>query len=170
MPTEVPFNLLTGAPIDTGQALAWDNQKEFHHFFPRDYLKNRDIAQQRINCLANIVMLTSASNKRISNRAPSAYLAEVEAAAGGDLPAWLEANLISQEAFEAAKADDFGRFLSVRAETLHRVLLPLAGWSSEEATEPAVDTAPLAPGTEEDDGDDSDFTDEPPTGDAVAPS
>jgi hypothetical protein len=164
-----PVDLLTGASIDAGQALAWENQKEFHHFFPRDYLKNRDTAPQRINCLANIVMLTSASNKRISNRAPSDYLVEVEAAAGGELSAWLDANLISQEAFEAAKADEFASFLSLRAETLHRVLLPLAGWSSEDATEPAVDTAPLASETEEDSGDDLDFTDEPPTADAVAP-
>lgn len=161
-----PIDLLTGAAIDPGQALAWENQKEFHHFFPRDYLKNQDVPQTRINCLANIVMLTSASNKRISNRAPSDYLKEVEKAAGENLQAWLDSNLISEAAFEAAKKDDFEKFLALRAETLHRQLLPLAGWSSADATEPPMDDVPTS-GVQVDE--DSDLTDELPTADAIAP-
>jgi hypothetical protein len=162
----LPVDLLTGAPIDTGQALAWENQKEFHHFFPRDYLKNQNVPQTRINCLANIVMLTSASNKRISNRAPSDYLKEVEKAAGENLQTWLDTNLVSAAAFEAAKEDDFQRFLALRAETLHRLLLPLAGWSPDDAGQPAVDEVPA---TEDLSSDDSDLTNELPTGDAIAP-
>jgi hypothetical protein len=161
-----PIDLLTGAAIDLGHALAWENQKEFHHFFPRDYLKNQKVPRTRINCLANIVMLTSASNKRISNRAPSDYLKEVESAAGENLQTWLDTNLISRDAFEAAKEDDFGRFLALRAETLHRLLLPLAGWSPDDAVEPQMDEVPTSEGS---DTEDSDLTDELPTSDAVAP-
>ena len=87
--------------------------------FHRDYLENKGIARQRINSLANIVMLTSESNKRISNRAPSDYLRDVVAAAadaGVELQTWLERNLVSSEAFEAAKADNFELFLSLRAD------------------------------------------------------
>jgi hypothetical protein len=36
---ERPIDLLTGQKIDVAKALAWVNAKEFHHFFPRDYLK-----------------------------------------------------------------------------------------------------------------------------------
>ncbi|MBS1860952.1 MAG: DUF262 domain-containing protein [Actinobacteria bacterium] len=161
-----PTDLLTGQAVEVGRALSWDNQKEFHHFFPRDYLKNRGVSSQRINCLANIVMLTSGSNKRISNRAPSDYLAEVEQAAGADLDAWLNANLISQEAFAAAKADDFSEFLRLRSESLHQAILPLAGWEVSQIDEVASDEVLTS---EEDLSDDSDFTFEPPKADAVGP-
>jgi len=165
-----PTDLLSGQTIDTGRTLAWENQKEFHHFFPRDYLKNQGIAANRINCLANFVMLTSASNKRISNQAPSDYLAEVEAAAGTELEGWLGANLISMEAFEAAKADDFAKFLALRSETLHKVILPLAGWDASDAGGLDVSLDVASDEKEAGSGDDSDFTDEPPSTDVVAPA
>jgi hypothetical protein len=111
-------------------------------------------------------MLTSASNKRISNRAPSDYLKEVEKAAGENLQAWLDTNLISEAAFEAAKEDDFSGFLAHRAQTLHRLLLPLAGWSPDDADQPAVDEVPAPSDLG---SDDSDLTDELPTGEAIAP-
>jgi hypothetical protein len=69
-----PVDLLTGQRIDPGNALAWTNQKEFHHFFPRDYLENKGVARQRINALANIVMLTSDSNKKISCQGSREFL------------------------------------------------------------------------------------------------
>ena len=73
-----PIDLLTGQKIDTSNALFHGNNKEFHHFFPRDYLKGKGVQTRQANALANIVMLTAASNKRITNRAPSDYLKDVE--------------------------------------------------------------------------------------------
>jgi hypothetical protein len=77
------------------------------------------------------------------------------------LQAWLDSNLISSEAFEAAKGDDFDRFLTLRAGTIHGVVLELAGWSKSgrgvslgsEVGTPAVEP------------DDSDYTNEAPTKD-----
>ena len=156
-----PIDLLTGQQVDTTNALAWNNQQEFHHFFPQDFLKRRGVSRRRANALANIVMLSSGSNKKISNRPPSEYLTEVEAGAGAALQTWLDSNLISIEAFEAAKADDFDRFLTLRAGTIHGVVLELAGWSKSgggvspgsEVGMPAVEP------------DDSDYTNEAPTKD-----
>lgn len=140
-----PRDLLTGQRIDTTQALAWGNAKEFHHFFPQDYLKGLGVAPNRINSLANIVMLSSASNKHISNTAPSVYLAEVEAAAGANLTEWLTSNLISEAAYAAAKADDFDTFLMERAKSIHAELLPKAGWGDEDDAAAAEDAVPEAP-------------------------
>ena len=165
-----PVDLLTGQRIDPGNALAWTNQKEFHHFFPRDYLENKGVARQRINALANIVMLSSDSNKKISNRAPSDYLRDVEEAsknADADVQEWLHLNLISAEAFEAAKADDFERFLSLRAQTIHENVLGLAGWAEDDVKAPELhldqDDAETLSASEED----ADYTFEPPKKDAV---
>ena len=74
-----PTDLLTGQKIDTGDALYQGNTKEFHHFFPRDYLISKGQSPRRASLLANFIMLTAASNKRITNRAPSDYLKDVKA-------------------------------------------------------------------------------------------
>lgn len=126
-----PVDLLTGQRIDTDRALAWANVKEFHHIFPQAYLKREGHTRTRINSLANFAMLTSESNKSISDSKPSEYFGRVEEAAasrGVDVANWLAANLISQEAFEAAKADDYAEFVRLRAVTIHSAVLPLAGW------------------------------------------
>jgi hypothetical protein len=96
-------------------------------------------------------MLTSASNKSISDRAPSDYLADVEAAAGDKLNDWLGVNLLSREAFDAAKNDDYDTFLMRRAETIHHTIFPYAGWSTEETDkdkEPKEDEAETPTGVD----------------------
>jgi hypothetical protein len=123
-----PTDLLTGQIIDVSKALAWINSKEYHHFFPRDFLKRKGVDNTKINCLANIILLTSSSNKAISNKAPSEYLPEVAKAAGNSLQGWLESNLITIEAFEAGLKDDFDLFLKLRAETIDEAVDKLAFW------------------------------------------
>jgi hypothetical protein len=127
-----PVDLLTGQAIDTTHALAWVNTKEFHHFFPQKFLKDElGLDARRINALANIIMLSAGSNNRISNSRPSVYLewvVDAAAAAGADLNNWLANNLISPEAFEAARADNYDEFLRLRSETIHAAVLPMAGW------------------------------------------
>lgn len=123
-----PVDLLTGQRIDTAKALSWSNSREFHHFFPQDFLKRAGVRPGLINSLANFVMLTSASNKVISATAPSVYLKIVEKAAGQHLDSWLSSNLISKDAFNFALKDDFDSFLDARAETIHNAVLKLTGW------------------------------------------
>jgi hypothetical protein len=117
--------------VDTAKALAWINAKEFHHFFPRDYLQQKGVPASKINVLANIVMLSSASNKAISNRAPSDYLRDVEKAAGNQLKRWLESHLILADAYEAARADDYDLFLERRRNAIHQAILKLAAWAMD---------------------------------------
>lgn len=128
-----PIDLLTGQAIDTTNALAWVNSKEFHHFFPQKFLKEeRGLDARRINALANIIMLTAASNNRISATRPSVYLEwviEAAEAAGADINGWLACNLIPPEAFEAARADDYDTFVRLRAETIHGAAYAKAGWN-----------------------------------------
>jgi hypothetical protein len=130
-----PVDLLTGQAIDISKALAWINAKEFHHFFPRKYLEKRGEKQQRINSLANFVMLTSASNKKISDSAPSEYLPVIAEAAGNSLNAWLVSNLIPREAWDAALKDDFSNFLRIRSQFIHSAVMEKAGWLQQSSNE-----------------------------------
>jgi hypothetical protein len=124
-----PIDLLTGQRIDVRDALYHGNNKEFHHFFPRDYLNNsKGIDLRKANSLSNIVMLTSASNKIISNRAPSDYLQQVKREQGSNLDSVLRSNLIPTDAFELALADDFQGFAAARAKAIHEEVKKLTGW------------------------------------------
>ena len=123
-----PLDLLTGQKIDAERALFQGNLREFHHFFPRDYLITRGVSVRRASALANFVMLTASSNKIITNRAPSDYLKDVRAHLGSNLGTALSANLISDAAFSAALADDYDTFLNERAKTIQETVGKLAGW------------------------------------------
>lgn len=123
-----PRDLLTGQRIDLSAALSWVNSKEFHHFFPQDYLKA--IGRGRdANTLSNVIYLTSASNKEISNKAPSAYLKKAEESLGAELGSVLASNLISKDAYRAALADDFDTFALLRANTIDEHVKMLCGWN-----------------------------------------
>jgi hypothetical protein len=128
-----PIDLLTGQAIDISKALAWINAKEFHHFFPRKYLEKKGEKPHRINCLANFVMLSSSSNKKISDTSPSGYLPKIAEAAGEGLDAWLASNLIPKEAWSAALKDDFTSFLETRSKFIHSAVLSKAGWADTPA-------------------------------------
>lgn len=124
-----PLDLLTGQKIDVDKALFQGNSKEFHHFFPRDYLVSKQgVSSRDANLLANFVMLTAASNKRITNRAPSDYLMEVEDQLGTEFPVALERNLLSNEAIDAARVNDYRGFLEARAATIDAEVSKLTGW------------------------------------------
>ena len=123
-----PIDLLTGQEINKSKSLSWVNSKEYHHFFPKAYLKSQGYPASKINSLANIICLTSSSNKIISDRKPSEYIVEVETAAGDNLKDWLKSNLISEEAYAAAKEDDFEKFLELRSKTIAEEINKEAEW------------------------------------------
>lgn len=125
-----PKDFLTGQAIDVDKALTWQNSKEFHHFFPQAFLRAKDVTASRISSLANMVYLSSASNKLISDRAPSEYLAKLLAEHGAEARAWLATNLIDDAAIDAALADDYDAFLAARAEFINERAKIQAGWKA----------------------------------------
>lgn len=125
-----PKDILTGLAIDVDKALAWQNSKEFHHFFPQAFLRTKGIPASRVSSLANMVYLSSASNKLISDRPPSEYLAKLLAEHGPEARAWLATNLIDDAAIDAALADDYDTFLAARAKVINERAKIQAGWTA----------------------------------------
>jgi hypothetical protein len=123
-----PRDFVTGQAIDIPHALAWQNAKEFHHFFPQAYLKSIGVSTSKASALANMVYLSSASNKAISDRAPADYLKELLAKNEQQTREWLATNLIENDAINAALANDYAAFLGARSETIDREARRLAGW------------------------------------------
>lgn len=124
-----PRDFLTGQKIDVAKALAWQNSKEFHHIFPQAFLKKQGYTTNQVGPLANMAYLTSASNKQISDQAPSVYFKKLLDDHGNDAKSWLASNLIEDDAIEAALQDDFKAFLEARSKAIHAIALKMAGWT-----------------------------------------
>ncbi len=112
-----PRNLTNGAAIDPAQALSIYNQKEFHHVFPRAYLKANKIAGEH-NAIVNVCMLAASENKLISDDDPHVYLPKCATDLGANSAAVFAANLLPDPAnFDYATAS-FDDFVQVRAPLL----------------------------------------------------
>lgn len=125
---QMPRDILTGQTIDVAKALAWQNSKEFHHFFPQAFLKSKGVTNTKASALANMIYLSSSSNKAITDRAPSDYVKELLDAHGDQALLWLGSNLVDAVAIDAALKDDYDGFLEARSKTIHEVSNALAGW------------------------------------------
>ena len=65
-----------GVNIDNSWLLQ-SNSKNYHHFFPKDYLKNENVPKWFANNILNITFIDDYLNKRIIRaRSPSEYMAE----------------------------------------------------------------------------------------------
>lgn len=73
-----PLNLLTGEKIDIGKSLSKYNHKEYHHIFPKAFLRKIGKKKNEINCLANFCLLPARANKVISSTPPSKYILKLE--------------------------------------------------------------------------------------------
>ena len=123
-----PLDLLNGQRIDVDKSLAWSNDKEYHHLFPRAYLARRKVSSNRANVVSNIVLLTSKSNIEIRDRAPSDYLREIISREGEDrLAERMASNLVPKEALEPALEDNYDEFLNIRSRYIHKFARALVG-------------------------------------------
>jgi hypothetical protein len=123
-----PVDLRNGQRIDTDRALSWQNDKEFHHFFPKSFLKARGVSSARANVCANLIMLTSVSNIFVSDQPPSMYLKDMCDTDGEDIVRErLARSLVNDAAYAAARRDDYEAFLEIRSRTLHERLMDLIG-------------------------------------------
>lgn len=123
-----PLDLRTGQRIDVDRALSWQNDKEFHHLFPKAFLRARGAGSAQANVCANLIMLSSVTNIWVSDRAPSEYLKDLcETESEDVIRRRLASCLVDNAAFDAAMVDDYDGFLRARSETLHARLVELIG-------------------------------------------
>jgi len=110
-----PLDLTNGARVDLGKALSSYNRKEYHHIFPRAFLKGRGIAADHINTLCNYCFLPAGSNKRISQKEPADYI--VSMVPESSRKAILESNVMPLR-MEIYTENDYEAFLNQRAGLL----------------------------------------------------
>jgi hypothetical protein len=104
-----PRSFVSGAPIDLGKVLRDYNRNEFHHLFPRAYLRD-DFETGEINQLSNFVFLSKVDNKTLGGVAPSEYRAHMD----GDVMKILSSASCPLSLFD----DDYEKFTAERATLL----------------------------------------------------
>ncbi len=106
-----PLNLVNGSAVDLSTALSKFNRKEYHHIFPKAFLKGKS-NNEKIDSVCNFAILPAAQNKVISDKDPSNYIFNI-------LPQHqyreiLESNLMPLKQ-DIYKKNDYNAFLEERA-------------------------------------------------------
>ncbi len=110
-----PLNFIQGTNISLENVLSQGNRKEFHHIFPKAYLKSLGdrYKDDQINCLANFSILSRTDNNKIKDQPPSRYRYEMPVD-NHVLEKILTTHFCSTGMFN----DDYDSFLKSRAESL----------------------------------------------------
>lgn len=96
------------------------DSKNYHHFFPKAYLKKKKEEESRINHILNITIVDDFLNKReIRAKSPSVYMGKF-ARKNSKLPKTMKTHLIDELEGFGIWADDFGKFFDARANLLAR--------------------------------------------------
>ncbi|KQV98366.1 DUF262 domain-containing protein [Rhizobacter sp. Root1221] len=72
-----PKSLLSGKIIDLDKVLQRYNRSEFHHIYPRAFLRDLGVPDGQINVLGNFCFLSAAENKSIGKKRPSVYVQDL---------------------------------------------------------------------------------------------
>jgi hypothetical protein len=111
-----PLSFTSGQPINLANVLRDYNRNEFHHLYPRAYLRTLDNGPRKpdsdTNCLANFCFLSRADNNSLGGVAPSAYRAKLPA--GHTMDTILESALCPYSLFD----DNYDNFVQARAAKL----------------------------------------------------
>lgn len=108
-----PLSFVSGSRIDLGRVLRDYNRNEFHHLYPRAFLKDSHTTRE-INRLSNFAFISRTDNKQLGGRAPSAYRADMHTGNEADI---LSRALTPPSLF----ADDYEAFTADRAARLVEV-------------------------------------------------
>lgn len=112
-----PRNITNGALIDPEVALSNYNQKQFHHIYPKAYLK-RINAPGEHNSLANFCMLAASENNVISDDNPHEYLPKLALYLGDESDMVFKSNFLpSPNDIDYANLE-YLSFLELRAKLL----------------------------------------------------
>lgn len=100
-----------------------------HHVFPDDYLvkvKGVSLARTR-DCVLNRTLIDRTTNQMISNRAPSAYLADIRNTEGFPFDDVIRSHSLPVGSDSALLSDDFDGFLDWRQERLWQEIKRVTG-------------------------------------------
>lgn len=121
-----PMNLSNGAKIDTDAALSIFNKKQFHHIYPRAFLK-RSGTKLDDNLLINICMLSASENNLISDDDPQEYLPRCARYLGSRADEVFASNLLPKPSEFDYTTASYAEFIRARSQVVSTALSNLCG-------------------------------------------
>ena len=120
---KIPLDFRDGSDVILqGRFLQRANSRQYHHVFPKAYMRGKAGAEE-VNSIANIALIpVSELNLRIGKQPPSRYLAELR----DDNSKWsstIESHAVEETAEDALFSDDFKCFVEHRSHTLSRLAI-----------------------------------------------
>lgn len=91
---------------------------QWHHIFPKSLLKDGQYETGEINEIANMAFITGQTNRRLSNKEPTAYLPSIVAKQGQES---LDAQLVPNDP-ELLKLENYRAFLKARRTALAKCM------------------------------------------------
>jgi hypothetical protein len=118
-----PRSLVDNGIVQTDNSwLKVASSRNYHHFFPKAFLKKRGIDWREANRLANIILVNADLNKRIIRaRAPSDYIQDFQQK-NPSMAQSLASHLIGDPADFGILQDSYDVFLTKRASSLLRLV------------------------------------------------
>ena len=117
------------------------SSKNYHHFFPRAYLKNKTVLDS--NSLVNITFVSDHLNKRkIGAKAPSQYIRDFQDE-NSQINKALQTHLVDIEGF-GIESNDYDTFLQARAKLIYKELKSRIDLSHKEPANEEVQELILA--------------------------
>jgi hypothetical protein len=120
-----PKNLTNGALIDSQNALSCYNEKQFHHIYPKAYLK-RIKSPGEHNSLINMCMLAASENNIISDSVPNDYLPNLVESLGEDAANVFESNYFPNPDNVDYSSLSYLDFLELRSQLIYADIEALA--------------------------------------------
>jgi hypothetical protein len=125
-----PKSFISGGAVDLEKVLQKYNRAEFHHVYPKAFLRDSGVEEERINALCNFAIINGADNRKISRKKPSEYAALVGDAESAVQEEILRAALCPAGTFN----DDFNSFEVARSDLLVEFANKLMGHSKQDDT------------------------------------
>ncbi len=106
------------------------NSKENHHFFPYSLHSAFNLSQNDINCVLNFAFISKRLNLEILNNAPAIYLKRYENS-NSNILEHLSSHYIDEKAFNAAKNNDFVKFIDARGSQILNIINKICSVGSD---------------------------------------
>ncbi len=110
------YDFMTGEEITIQHY--FDENIDIHHIFPRIICKDKDIDNNKCDCIINKTALSARTNRIIGGNAPSVYLARIKKSAGIDDQRMVDILASHVIEPEALYTDDFETFFNNREQEL----------------------------------------------------
>lgn len=119
--SKLPLSFKDGGIVKiSNDWLLQSNSKNYHHFFPKKYMQNKQHRTDKVNHIANITILDAETNQEIKDKAPSEYIKKYELNENFDKI--MKSHLIGDLETWGIRENNYDKFFAERLKSFNKEL------------------------------------------------